>query len=104
MTEHDDLGAPEIGRGSRSPIHVKRFRSHIRVLHDNRGQAVIEQPERPLGERIRLICSTWDPKSGRYRFDYSLVLSVILGVLAFTGIAAFLWKSWREMKAVGGRR
>ncbi len=57
-----------------------------------------------LGERIRLICSTWDPKSGRYRFDYSLALSVILGVLAFTGIAAFLWRSWRQVKAGGGQR
>jgi len=50
-----------------------------------------------LAERIRLFCTTFDPKTGRYKFDYSLVLSAILGVLIFSGIAAFIWRSWREL-------
>jgi protein SCO1/2 len=58
----------------------------------------LETPARPsLAERIRLICSTFDPKTGRYRFDNSLVLSAVLGVLMFGAVAAFIWKSWREL-------
>lgn len=57
-----------------------------------------------LAERIRLICTTFDPKTGRYGFDYSLVLSAIIGVLVFSGIAAFIWRSWRELDARDRRR
>ncbi|HEX9708259.1 MAG TPA: SCO family protein [Steroidobacteraceae bacterium] len=58
----------------------------------------LEAAARPsLAERIRLICTTFDPKTGRYGFDYSLVLSAVLGVLIFSAIAAFIWRSWREL-------
>lgn len=63
------------------------------------GQGVDGNAPPSLAERIRLICSTFDPRTGRYRFDYSLVLSAMIGVLAFTGVAVFLWRSWRELAA-----
>ena len=46
-------------------------------------------------EGVRLFCTVFDPKSGRYRFDWSIVLSFIIGVVCFTGVAVFLWRSWR---------
>jgi protein SCO1/2 len=45
---------------------------------------------------VRLFCTVFDPKSGRYRFDWSLVLSIAIGVMCFTGVAVFLWRSWRR--------
>lgn len=57
-----------------------------------------------LAERIRLFCTTFDPKTGRYKFDYSLVLSAVLGVLIFSGIAAFIWRSWRELATRNRKR
>jgi protein SCO1/2 len=63
------------------------------------GQGLEKATLPSLGERIRLICSTFDPKTGRYRFDYSLVLSALIGVLVFTGVAVFLWRSWRQLAA-----
>lgn len=61
------------------------------------GQGLQRAALPSLAERIRLICSTFDPKTGRYGFDYSLVLSALIGVLVFSGIAAFILKSWREL-------
>jgi protein SCO1/2 len=38
----------------------------------------VEQPSvRNLIERVRLYCSTYDPASGRYRFDYSMLAAAI---------------------------
>jgi protein SCO1/2 len=45
-------------------------------------------------EGVRLFCTVFDPKSGRYRFDWSIVLSFAIGVMCFTAVAVFLWRSW----------
>jgi protein SCO1/2 len=63
------------------------------------GQGLEMAAPPSLSERIRLICSTFDPKTGRYRFDYSLVLSALIGTTVFLGLAVFLWKSWRQWAA-----
>ncbi len=36
---------------------------------------------------VRLVCTIYDPTSGRYRFDYSLIVNIVAGTLAL-GIAA----------------
>lgn len=51
---------------------------------------------RPFGswsgmiEEVRLICSFYDPSTGRYRFDYSVLLSIALGGLSLAAVGAFL--------------
>lgn len=40
-----------------------------------------------LIDRVKLVCTIYDPASGRYRFDYSLVVEIVAGALAL-GIAA----------------
>lgn len=47
-----------------------------------------------LVEGVRLVCTVFDPKSGRYRFDWSLVLSALIGVVCFAAVALFLWRGW----------
>jgi protein SCO1/2 len=83
-------------------VYGQRFETPLLVdalkrIALGQGPDTMERPS--LAERIRLICTTYDPKTGRYAFDYSLVLSVVLGVLIFSAIAAFIWKSWRELAA-----
>jgi protein SCO1/2 len=46
-------------------------------------------------ERVRLLCTVYDPKSGRYRFDYSLILSAVLGATCLAMIALFVGRNWR---------
>ena len=61
------------------------------------GQRAAESTLPSLVESVRLICTVFDPRSGRYRFDYSIVLSFAIGVMCLGAIAAFIWRSWREM-------
>lgn len=58
------------------------------------GQKAEEDTFGAMIEGVRLFCTVFDPKSGRYRFDWSIVLSFVIGVLCFTAVAAFLWRSW----------
>jgi protein SCO1 len=58
------------------------------------GQTAGEDTLGSMIEGVRLFCTVFDPKSGRYRFDWSLILSFAIGVLCFTAVAAFLWRSW----------
>ena len=41
-------------------------------------------------DNVRLFCTIYDPSSGRYRFDYSIILGTILGVLCLSAVFAFL--------------
>ena len=49
-------------------------------------------------ERIRLFCTTYDPRSDRYRFDHSIFIGLIIGGLTLSGIAMILgrnaWRIW----------
>jgi protein SCO1 len=48
---------------------------------------------------VRLICTTYDPKSGRYRFDYSLILEIVIGVMCTLAIAIFVVRAWNQTRA-----
>ncbi len=61
------------------------------------GQRAAEASLPSLLERVRLICTVFDPKTGRYRFDYSIVIAFAVGVLCLGAVAVFLWRSWREL-------
>jgi protein SCO1/2 len=47
-------------------------------------------------ERVRLWCTVYDPRTGRYRIDYGLILSISLGTLCFTAVGIFLAREWRK--------
>lgn len=67
----------------------------------------IDTPERPLAgfiDKVRLLCTSYDPKSGRYRFDYSLLLEIAIGLSLAAGMSFFVWRSWRQGRAVPGGR
>ena len=53
-------------------------------------------------ERVRILCSVYDPVTGRYRTDYSLYF-MIAGFLTFTGFMIYLsfnvWKNRRRRPA-----
>lgn len=62
------------------------------------GQRAAETTLPSLVESARLLCTVFDPKSGRYRFDYSIVLSFAIGIMCLGAIAVFIWRSWRQMQ------
>jgi len=44
---------------------------------------------------VRLICTVYDPSSGRYRFDYSIFIGAFVGILCLGGALAFIIHAWR---------
>jgi protein SCO1/2 len=49
-----------------------------------------------LINRVRLFCTLYDPASERYKFDYSIFISMTVGLLTMIGIAAILVVAWRR--------
>lgn len=45
---------------------------------------------------IRLFCTIYDPRSGRYEFDYSIFIGIIMGILILGAIATFIVREWRK--------
>lgn len=59
------------------------------------GQRLEEDTFSSVVEQVRLFCTVFDAKSGRYRFDYSIFLSFAIGLISLGGVAVFIWRSWR---------
>lgn len=49
-----------------------------------------------LGDRIKLFCTVYDPRTGRYYFDYTLILSIIIGATVLAGMLYFLIREVRK--------
>ena len=47
-------------------------------------------------DNVRLFCTIYDPSVGRYRFDYSIFVAIIVGGLCLAAIAFFIVRAWRE--------
>lgn len=43
-----------------------------------------------LLDRIKLFCTVYDPATGRYRFDYSLLVEICVGLLVLLSVASYL--------------
>jgi len=52
-------------------------------------------------EGIRLFCTVYDPAAGRYRFDYSLFVTIIVGVMSLGAVAIFIVRAWRQTSSRG---
>jgi protein SCO1/2 len=61
-------------------------------------------PLADLVTTVRLLCTAYDPKSGRYRFDYSLILEIVIGLTCTVAVAAFVIRAWRETRPVQAGR
>lgn len=56
-----------------------------------------------LLERVRLVCTVYDPASDRYRLDYSLIIAAVVGFACLAAVAIFLLRAWRQNRAHGQR-
>jgi protein SCO1/2 len=58
-------------------------------------------PGRPLAaliERVRILCTVYDPATGEYRTDYGLVLEIAGGVTFALAMAWFFLLEWRTQR------
>lgn len=49
-----------------------------------------------LVNRVRLFCTTYDPATDSYRFDYSLFIGIFIGSMIIGGAFAYLIHEWRR--------
>ncbi|HSJ98109.1 MAG TPA: SCO family protein, partial [Myxococcota bacterium] len=49
-------------------------------------------------DRVRLLCTVYDPVTGKYRLDYALLFETLAGLLALGGTAAFLLRERRRAR------
>ena len=58
-----------------------------------------------FAERVRILCTVYDPASGRYRLDYALVIELLVGasIIGF-GVVSLLaeWRKHKRSAAHGG--
>ena len=47
-------------------------------------------------DTFRLFCTVYDPNSGRYRFDYSIVMTLFAGILSLGAVAFFIMREWKR--------
>lgn len=49
-------------------------------------------------DTFRLFCTVYDPNSGRYKFDYSIAMTIFVGVLCLGAIATFVLREWKRAR------
>ena len=47
---------------------------------------------------FKLFCTVYDPNSDRYRFDYSILMTIVVGTLCLGAIATFIVREWRDAR------
>lgn len=51
---------------------------------------------RGIFDRIKFICTTYDPGAGRYRIDYGLMFGSVIAAISLLVMGAFLLREWRR--------
>jgi protein SCO1/2 len=68
----------------------------IEPLKDTVYGTATELTVRGLIDRIKFICTTYDPGAGRYRIDYGLVFGSVIAALSLFAFGAVLLREWRR--------
>jgi len=53
-------------------------------------------------EKVRLVCTVYDPVSGQYRFNYTVLIEIFAGLSIFTAVLLFLFREWRRNRKISG--
>jgi protein SCO1/2 len=51
-----------------------------------------------LVDRIKFICTTYDPAAGRYKFDYGLIFGSVIAAMSLIVFAGILFREWRRFR------
>lgn len=53
-------------------------------------------------EKVRLVCTVYDPVSGQYRFNYTVLIEIFAGLSIFAAVLLFLFREWRRHRKISG--
>lgn len=48
--------------------------------------------------RVRILCTVYDPDTGEYRYDWTLLFQIFGGLAFFLSVAVYLWREWRAQR------
>lgn len=68
----------------------------IEPLKDTIYETTTSFTLRGLFDRIKFICTTYDPGAGRYRIDYGLMFGSVIAGLSLVVMGGFLLREWRR--------
>jgi protein SCO1 len=54
-----------------------------------------------LIDRVRILCTVYDPKTGQYRYNYSLFLEITGGAMFFLSMLWYLGREWLQHRRTG---
>jgi protein SCO1/2 len=88
-------------------IHAQVYGDRLRA--DRIGaplrELLLDAPAAPAGskfaamvERVRILCTVYDPDTGEYRYDTKLIFELIGGALFFCSVAIYLLVEWRNQR------
>jgi protein SCO1 len=88
-------------------IHAQVYGERLRA--DQLGaplrQLILGAPPAPqastlatLVERVRILCTVYDPDTGTYRYDYKLIFELIGGAIFFISVLVYLLLEWRDQR------
>ena len=60
------------------------------------GAPAPAQDLRSLLERVRVLCSVYDPTTGKYRLDYALFIEIFAGLTVLGAVSYYLLREWRR--------
>ncbi|MEZ5787955.1 MAG: SCO family protein [Xanthobacteraceae bacterium] len=49
-------------------------------------------------DRIKFVCTTFDPGAGRYRIDYGLMFGSVIGAISLMIFGGLIWREWRRTR------
>ncbi len=98
------LGVTVVDAGGR--IHAQVLGDKLRAdrLGKPLRELLLDQPARAsvtidtVIERVRILCTIYDPDTGEYRYDYKLIVEIIGGALFFSTVFAYLFAEWRRQR------
>lgn len=47
-------------------------------------------------DKVKILCTVYDPSAGRYRINYAIVIELLVGASVLLGTVAFLGAEWRR--------
>ncbi len=63
------------------------------------GQPAPLQDLSDLVERVRILCTVYDPRAGKYRLNYGLFIEIFAGLLALGATAWYVAAEWRRQRS-----
>ena len=49
-------------------------------------------------ERVRILCTVYDPRAGKYRLNYGLVIEILVGLSVLGATAFYVGNEWRRQR------